>query len=99
IESNVVWQNLFLSFGQGTQLSVQWNAKPLETHQNQTSTHVSDFSRSLEQSAVFQGTQKGVVATATWTMPEGSAYYKSLDGTKKLRRVGKECRWKEVKTT
>ena len=85
IESNVVWQNLFLSFGQGTQLSVQWNAKPLETHQNQTSTHVSDFSRSLEQSAVFQGTQKGVVATATWTMPEGSAYYKSLDGTKKIR--------------
>ena len=34
IESNVVWQNLFLNFGQGANLSVQWNAKPIETHQN-----------------------------------------------------------------
>lgn len=32
IESNVVWQNLFLNFGQGAKLSVQWNAKPIETH-------------------------------------------------------------------
>src|SRR5699024_1129500 len=85
IESNVVWQNLFLSFGQGTQLSVQWNAKRLETHQHQTSTHVSDLSRSLEQSAVVQAPQKGVVATDTCPMPEGSAYYKSVDGRKKIR--------------
>ena len=41
--------------------------------------------RSLEYNAVFQGSQKGTVATATWLMPEGSAYYKSLDGTKKTR--------------
>ena len=85
IESNVVWQNLFLNFGQGAKLSVQWNAKPIETHQNQTSSNASTLAKSLEYNAVFQGSQKGTVATATWLMPEGSAYYKSLDGTKKTR--------------
>lgn len=85
IESNVVWQNLFLNFGQGAKLSVQWNAKPIETHQNQTSSNASTLAKSLEYNAVFQGSQKGTVATATWLMPEGSTYYKSLDGTKKTR--------------
>ena len=91
IESNVVWQNLFINFGEGAKLSVQWNAKPIETHQNQDPANVHDTSRdstlkrSLEYNAVFQGSQKGTVATATWLMPEGSAYYKSLDGTKKTR--------------
>ena len=80
-----------MNFGEGAKLSVQWNAKPIETHQNQDPANVHDTSRdstlkrSLEYNAVFQGSQKGTVATATWLMPEGSAYYKSLDGTKKTR--------------
>ncbi|UHL93894.1 SspB-related isopeptide-forming adhesin [Ligilactobacillus salivarius] len=85
IESNVVWQNLFLNFGQGANLSVQWNAKPIETHQNQDPDAVVTLKKNLEYNAVFKGSQKGTVATATWLMPEGSAYYKSLDGTKKTR--------------
>ena len=85
IESNVVWQNLFLNFGQGAKLSVQWNAKPIETHQNQDPAAVVTLKKNLEYNAVFKGSQKGTVATATWLMPEGSAYYKSLDGTKKTR--------------
>ena len=35
----------------------------------------------MEYSAVFNGSQNGKVATATWIMPDG-AYYKNLDGTK-----------------
>ena len=85
IESNVVWQNLFLNFGQGANLSVQWNAKPIETHQNQDPDAVVTLKKNLEYNAVFKGSQKGTVATATWLMPEGSAYYKSLDGTKETR--------------
>ncbi|WHS19440.1 LPXTG cell wall anchor domain-containing protein (plasmid) [Ligilactobacillus salivarius] len=84
IDSKVIWQNLFLNFGQGAKLSVQWNAKPIETHQNQTSgddDYKQSFAKSLEYSAVFNGSQNGKVATATWIMPDG-AYYKNLDGTK-----------------
>lgn len=84
IDSKVIWQNLFLNFGNGAKLSVQWNAKPIETHQNQTSgddDYKQGFAKSLEYSAVFQGSHSGTVATATWLMPDG-AYYKNLDGTK-----------------
>lgn len=35
----------------------------------------------MEYSAVFNGSQNGKVATATWIMPDG-AYYKNLDSTK-----------------
>ena len=75
---------MFLNFGQGAKLSVQWNAKPIETHQNQTSgddAYTADFSKALEYSAVFRGSQNGTVATATWLMPDG-VYYKNLDGSK-----------------
>ena len=88
IESNVVWQNLFINFGEGAKLSVQWNAKPIETHQNQDPAAVVTLKKNLEYNAIFQGSQKGTVATATWIMPEGSAYYKSFDGTRKTR-IGK----------
>ena len=84
IDSKVIWQNLFLNFGQGVKLSVQWNAKPIETHQNQTNgndDYQRNFGNALEYSAVFKGSQNGKVATATWIMPDG-AYYKNLDGTK-----------------
>ena len=84
IDSKVIWQNLFLNFGNGAKLSVQWNAKPIEIHQNQTSgddDYKQGFAKSLEYSAVFQGSHSGTVATATWLMPDG-AYYKNLDGTK-----------------
>ncbi|WP_227484282.1 SspB-related isopeptide-forming adhesin [Ligilactobacillus salivarius] len=74
-----------MNFGQGANLSVQWNAKPIETHQNQDPDAVVTLKKNLEYNAVFKGSQKGTVATATWLMPEGSAYYKSLDGTKKTR--------------
>ena len=74
-----------MNFGQGAKLSVQWNAKPLETHQNQDPAAVVTLKKNLEYNAVFKGSQKGTVATATWLMPEGSAYYKSLDGTKETR--------------
>ena len=74
-----------MNFGQGANLSVQWNAKPIETHQNQDPDAVVTLKKNLEYNAVFKGSQKGTVATATWLMPEGSAYYKSLDGTKETR--------------
>lgn len=84
IDSKVIWQNLFLNFGNGAKLSVQWNVKPIETHQNQTNgndDYKVNFSNSLNYSAVFQGSHSGTVGTATWIMPDG-AYYKNLDGTK-----------------
>ena len=63
-----------MNFGEGAKLSVQWNAKPIETHQNQDPAAVVTLKKNLEYNAVFKGSQKGTVATATWLMPEGSAF-------------------------
>ncbi|MDF4191071.1 hypothetical protein GKC33_00360 [Lactobacillus salivarius] len=97
IDVNTIWQNLVLSDEPDAKLSIQWskNATGIITQNTNNMVLYADLDKQDGQTAKFNGSQSGTVATATWTNLKNS-YYIDSNGIKhtigKLVRIYSDLR-------